>query len=299
VKTLMIRLLTLLLCMLLCASSAIAEDAVTYDFSANFPDKFLAEGEPIIHTENTYKSQNISVEITLVRAYDSDIYVADIYVRSLDNFQRAFPYNRWGASEGKMTDLAAKNNAIIAITGDSSDRIEKGIVFANGKLIRKSHNRLRDLAIIYKNGEMVAPHSSTINDREVLGQRDDIWHCFLFGPSLLDAEGKAYTSFISNYERISTRNPRSVLGYYEPGHYCFVQVDGRKTTSKVDPALQSRGITLVDLAAFMESIGCKAAYNLDGGQSSILWFSYEPGVYSTPYNGGRPLTDILVIKEVE
>ena len=41
-------------------------------------------------------------------------------------------------------------------------------------------------------------------------------------------DGKAKTTFTSD---VKPKNPRSVIGYYEPGHYCFVQVDGRKTAA--------------------------------------------------------------------
>ena len=35
----------------------------------------------------------------------------------------------------------------------------------------------------------------------------------------------------------------------------------------------------------MEKIGCKAAYNLDGGQSALMWFNGR--IVSTPYKNGR------------
>ena len=50
---------------------------------------------------------------------------------------------------------------------------------------------------------------------------------------------------------ISGGNPRSCIGYYEPGHYCFVIVDGRQK--------QSAGVTLRDgtkcLPAKLELLG--------------------------------------------
>ena len=45
----------------------------------------------------------------------------------------------------------------------------------------------------------------------------------------------------------------------------------------------------------MESLGCKLAYNLDGGQSSALVFG--DSLVNSPSNGGRPITDILFIAE--
>ncbi|MBR5232255.1 MAG: phosphodiester glycosidase family protein [Clostridia bacterium] len=289
----------LLLCLMTGIALADNTDVKSYDFSADYADKFLAEGEKPIITKNSYKSQDISIEIKLIRKYDSDIYVADIYVRSMENFQRAYPYDKWGVSDKKITELATKNNAVLAMTGDSSAYFEKGWVAGNGKIIRSTHNRIRDIFVVYKNGVMDAMRPDEIDQDKLKAEKKQIWHCFLFGPSLLNQNGKAYKEFHSNYDKIGSRNPRSAIGYYAPGHFCFVQVDGRKTQSKVDSAKTNKGITLQDLAAYMESIGCKEAYNLDGGQSSMLWFSHKKEIYSTAYKNGRPLGDIVLIKEVQ
>ncbi len=90
----------------------------------------------------------------------------------------------------------------------------------------------------------------------------DPWQAWCFGPALLDENGKAKDVFNSG---LTGPNPRTVLGYYAPGHYCFVVVDGRRSK-------YSAGMTFFQLSRFMESLGCKAAYNLDGGDSSVMAF---------------------------
>ena len=90
---------------------------------------------------------------------------------------------------------------------------------------------------------------------------------------------------------VSPANPRAVIGYYEPGHYCLVQVDGRGTKSRFSG--KNSGMTLKQLADYMESLGCKKAYNLDGGQSALMWFNGQ--VISTPYKGGRAVGDIVYV----
>jgi len=74
-----------------------------------------------------------------------------------------------------------------------------------------------------------------------------------------------------------------------------VQVDGRSTGSALEEKVINHGMTLLELAQFMESLGCKAAYNLDGGQTAVMWF--RDGVISTPYNNGRAMGDAIVICE--
>ncbi|MDR2657724.1 MAG: phosphodiester glycosidase family protein [Oscillospiraceae bacterium] len=49
-----------------------------------------------------------------------------------------------------------------------------------------------------------------------------------------------------------------------------------------------------ELSAFFEILGCKAAYNLDGGQSSMMTFEGE--LVNQPYMGGRPSSDIVYVE---
>lgn len=57
------------------------------------------------------------------------------------------------------------------------------------------------------------------------------------------------------------RAPRTALGLTKTGHVLFVVVDGRHA---------SKGLTLVELAKFMQELGAVQAMNLDGGGSSEM-----------------------------
>ncbi len=63
----------------------------------------------------------------------------------------------------------------------------------------------------------------------------------------------------------------------------------------VDGRGESAGITLPALSQLFHDLGCTAAYNLDGGKTSQLYFNGS--VISTPENGGRKLADIVLIRE--
>ena len=82
-------------------------------------------------------------------------------------------------------------------------------------------------------------------------------------------------------------HPRSAVGYYEPGHYCFITVDGRQN--------HSYGVEVKELAEIFAKLGCKVAYNLDGGRSAAMVFDGE--TISKPSNGGRDIADILLITD--
>ena len=65
--------------------------------------------------------------------------------------------------------------------------------------------------------------------------------------------------------------------------------------SALEEKKHNKGLTLVQTAELMESLGCAAAYNLDGGQSALMW--YRDGILSTPYHGGRSVGDIIILCE--
>ncbi|MBQ8137519.1 MAG: phosphodiester glycosidase family protein, partial [Clostridia bacterium] len=257
---------------------------------------FLPPFSPVYRDESTYLSQNVAIHITRERAFNSDIYVCDIRVSSAACIRRAFGESVWNRSSARVETLAMANDAILAMTGDSSANISNGFVLGNGHLYRTSQNRKRDLCVMYKNGEMKTFRATDVDMnsvyRELQNSLDDLWQVFLFGPALLDEEGRAYASFSSN---VKPANPRSVIGYYSPGHYCFVQVDGRGVSSRLENGRRSTGLTLRQLADYMEALGCQCAYNLDGGQSSMLWFD---GLISNPYNNGRKVGDVIMVVDL-
>ena len=81
------------------------------------------------------------------------------------------------------------------------------------------------------------------------------YQIWTFGPQLL-VDGQVPASFANG-----KANPLCAIGYYEPGHYCFVLVDGRQKG-------YSWGMAHADLAQVFYDLGCKVAFNLDGGRSS-------------------------------
>ena len=256
---------------------------------------FLPKGSAPVTGKNSYQSDSVSITITAQRYKNSDVYVADIYVKDVRSFQRAYPGKRWGASAQRITELSQSNSAILSMTGDSASNFSAGWVIINGKTLRSRVNRKRDLAILYKTGELVTIPAQEISQSAITeaAEKGEIWQTFLFGPMLVDEKGQAMTKFNS---KVGPVNPRSVIGYYEPGHYCFVQVDGRRTASALEKGKKNSGLKLVDLSKFMASLGVISAYNLDGGQSSLMYFNGK--IHSTPYKNGRRLPDIVLIREV-
>lgn len=87
---------------------------------------------------------------------------------------------------------------------------------------------------------------------------------------------------------IGGRNPRSAIGYTADNNLILVAVDGREGSSI--------GLTLMELASFMKSIGCTNAMNLDGGGSTVMYVNGQ--VVNRPaQKGGIPLSNAIVLSK--
>lgn len=241
---------------------------------------FLESGQEPVYDTNSYRSEHIAITISKERVDQADVTIADIYVTSVQYLRRAFSAGAWRKPADRVSSIALSNNAILAISGDYASLLDAGLVAANGEIYRKSDNKARDNCLIYTDGRMVTYPRRAMKSAEMM--TDDLWHSFLFGPRLLDDDGQPFPKFDS---KVGVANPRSVIGYYAPGHYCFVLVDGRSS--------QSKGLAMTPLSRFMSELGCKQAYNLDGGQSAMMYFRGE--IITEPYNGGRKISDIVYI----
>lgn len=255
------------------------------EWQKKYEDHFTEE---VVRTENSYTSPEVSINIetvvTEISGRKVTYYVADIYVASLNNFRTYTAHGEmrsYGMQDG--VEMAAEANAILAISGDYYCNQKHGFTMRNGQTYVADLNN--SICALYADGTMETYERGSYEIDAILEKEPlQVWS---FGPVLLDANGKANTEFDVS-RSIQGRHPRCAVGYYEPGHYCFIVVDGRQNGHSV-------GIELADLAVIFENLGCKAAYNLDGGATSVMIF--HQARFSKPSNGGRDLGDILIITE--
>ena len=177
--------------------------------------------------------------------------------------------------------MAQENGAVAAINGDYYGIDANGVVIRNGTLY--SDRVEGDVCVLFYDGTMKVYTAAEFDAEEVMAA--GAYQAWSFGPSLLSGDGTAISSFSS---RVSRTNPRTAIGYYEPGHYAFVVVDGRQ-------AGYSDGMTLAELSALFEELGCRVAYNLDGGKSSAM--TIGGALVNQPSQGGRQTSDIIYIGE--
>lgn len=243
------------------------------DFSDTFPTQ--STGGSLY----SYQSEELRIAVDRVEEENVTYFIADVWIRNIQEFKTAFAQNRYGHQVCEMPAITAKENkALLAVTGDYYSGKHQGLVIRNGELYRDSV--AGDVCVLYVDGEMATYSAEEFDLKGVLDR--DIWQAWEFGPALLK-EGKAVEDFADS-SSIAGRNPRTAIGYYEPGHYCLVTVDGRSMNN-------SRGMRLTELAKLFETLGCKAAYNLDGGRTAQMLWAGE--VINQPYKGGRECSDII------
>lgn len=257
-------------------------EKVVFDFPGKFTDGTVEEGEA--DGVRYYRDESLDLTLTHFEEDGVTYTVADFYLKDLSRFRTAFAGEDFVTGEATSTlEMAVRNNAVLAASGDYCGIRQRSVVIRNGLVYRKT--RAHQVCVLYRSGVMETYSYAAFDvERAIAG---GAWQAWDFGPGLLKADGTAVEDFAAG---IAGPNPRMAIGYFEPGHYCLVAVDGRQSFS--------RGMTLPELASLMERLGCQAAYNLDGGHSAVMTWGDE--ICNAPSKaGGRDISDILYLAPLE
>lgn len=232
---------------------------------------------PII-SDHSYQDENISVQLSYYTVSDTQVYVADVTLSSAQYFKSAFANDTYGKNVTAATSaIAAAHNAVFAVNGDFYGARETGCVIRNGVVYRETAGT-DDLFCLYTDGhaEIVNSASTTAESLAASG----VWQAYDFGPALL-VNGQVAVTEGQEVGRAMASNPRTAVGVISPLHYVFVVSDGRTS--------ESDGLSLSELAQFMQSLGVQTAYNLDGGGSSTMYFNGQ--VINNPTASGRSIKE--------
>ncbi len=273
----------------------------TQDWRQKFADKFT---DQVVSTDTSYSSPDISVQLSY-GSYESGILdhseggrhekygsavsyvVADIYVGDITCLQTCFAQDTYGVGYSeKLSDMSARMQSVLAVNGDSysnSRHENNGTIIRNGIIYRAKPTDM-ETCVLNWDGTMKIYSPQELDTQTLIDS--GAYQSWIFGPSLLDENGKAKTSF-QTWDYIRESHPRTAIGYYEPGHYCLLVVDGRQKSS--------RGMFPNEMASLFEQLGCKAAYNLDGGHCSFM--TLQAQVANHPYKPEHEVQDGIFIKE--
>lgn len=247
-------------------------------------------------SDNAFTSSDVSLGISRhTSGSGSDTvtwFVAEVELASATALRSAFAQNEFGTNViDEPSAIATQNGAVFAVNGDYYGFRDTGIVIRNGVLYRDLG--AREGLAFYRDGTAGLYDETTTSGKRLLA--DGVWHTLSFGPGIVDA-GRAVAGIdqieidtnVGNHS-IQGAQPRTGIGLIDDNHLVLVVVDGRSNG-------YSRGMTLPEFAGLFTGLGCRVAYNLDGGGSSTMWF--DGSVVNNPLGKGqeRGTSDILYLQ---
>ena len=165
----------------------------------------------------------------------------------------------------KGTAMAKRVNAVLAINGDYFYFTHHGYILRQGQLFLDDLRGDRDVLLIDEDGDFhivrnpfTGQVGQTINGKRVV-------QAFFFGPVLVQ-DGKMVRDMDLRYDmRAEERRQRMCIAQVGPLEY--------KCICCGPPARGNSGMNLTEFAQLVYSLGVQTAYNLDGGDSTMLIFN--------------------------
>lgn len=259
-----IRFLAVLMLMICLPAAVMAEDtalvsrALPMDFTGGSPldpDGFVSDYE--------YKDPTISVKIESDRYSGNDYWFADIHIGHPSQLRTV-------AADGFDSDMvlpaatmAERVNAVLAINGDFFCHNNMGYIIRQGVLFKDRLRAKRDLLLIDEDGDFhfMRQARKGTGVEEINGKK--IINSFYFGPVIM-ADGELTQHYGVDEMALKERCQRMCIAQAGPLHYqvlCCGAPDDRST-----------GMTMREFAKLVRELGMDNAYNLDGGNSTMMIF---------------------------
>ena len=241
---------------------------------------------------NGYQDDSLTVTTERVEVGDSTFNVARVKIADPTQLRTGLA-NEKATRTNKISTMAKNQNAVVAIGGDYFSDAKNGYVVRQYNVYRKSPKDVYDMLLVDDKGNFHIILQSDPTELKALLSTEGLTfpNAFHFGPALIK-DGELLPSpeyYIKNgnkYNTRSTSEPRCAIGQMGELEYMFVVVDGRRKNSD--------GCSTDELAAWMHEQGCQQAYNLDGGNSALMWFGGENYSDKT-VKGERSVSDIIYI----
>ena len=232
------------------------------------PDCFV-EADEATGTKMGYHDASLSITLEQITEEGVNYNVARVKIADASQIRTGLEDPNRAKKNNYVHNIAEKYNAVLAISADFFTKNNSGYVVRQGKVFRDKLYKNRDMLAIDSNGDFHIIFQSDEDSLDALKARTDITliNVFNFGPALV-AEGKVldipdyYTD--KNTFNVKRPEPRCAIGQVGPLEYVLVVADGRSADSD--------GATGEQLAQFMAAQGCITAYNLDGGDTALMWF---------------------------
>ena len=264
------------------------------------------------YTDTGYQDSTIQITIGSGRFEDRcDYWTADIRIKDPSQMRTSAAkgdFKSKGTRDG--VELCGILNAVLGLNGDfvnGTEKLDFGYVVRQGVLFRDNldtagrwNSHLMDVLAIDEDGDfhiVRRAKAGDIADMMVEGKR--IMNSFCFGPALVidgvmveDFDGAdTWMNMAREYER-----QRIAFCQVESLHYKVVCCSGPYTNTST--LMKSTGLTLADFTRLVAEQGVTTAYNLDGGDSSLLYF-HGKRINEKPNQSIRKLQDVIYFVSAE
>jgi len=235
-----------------------------------FEGKFKNTGARVENGIIIDDGEKCTINIYCFAAAGKKAYVADVYIKDISCFKTVMANDTYGKNQREdVSAMALRSGKALTVTGDNYSMLESPCVVRNGVVY--SMDTKSPVCALFWNGEMemVSVKDFSINALVDKG----IYQAWSGGEILVE------TSLIEVDENAGygAAKPRAAIGYFEPGHYCFMVTEA--------------DTTIYELAVSMQKLGVNSAYMLACG-----------GISAMAYNGGilnarddRDCADIISI----
>jgi exopolysaccharide biosynthesis protein len=255
-----------------------AEKPLPIDSSPGYtpdPDAYLPDGAG-------YLDASISVQVTMDRAYDTNIMLVNIQIADPSQLRTAMSSYYGSTATDFGYTMAKHNNAVLAINGDFYSIHSSGYLVRQGKLYRNLPDGDTDILAIDENGDF---HIFLKATRETLSAfTGTVINSFSFGPALV-VDGVRATDLSKEEAAPQKLAQRICIAQTGPLSYLCVATEGPENEG-------SLGLTLEQFADYVAATGCTNAYNLDGGSSSTVVLNNKK-INSLTTQKMRQLSDII------
>ena len=240
---------------------------------------------PACYTDMGYEDDSLTVRMEKIRLPRTTVDLAWIKVKSPTQLRTAIHGQPGDVYDKEPGNLVRACNAVVAVNGDKLTQRKHGLIYRMGVMLQQTASPEKDTLFIDENGDF---HPFVRSDpREMaafLREGHTIVNSFCFGPAMV-IDGQAQT--IGKYDfECETEAPRTIICQVGPLEYLFIEIEGRSQLSK--------GMTMQDAANYVATLGVQTAYNLDGGNSSIMFFNRR--YFDEHYAGSeRKTSDIVYV----
>lgn len=254
-----------------------------------------------------WEEKVIHPSILWKRHYFEDLFKAKQYVNVLDiDLNDTLIKVDIGFQEPALLpvhEIAEREKAVVAVNGNFFHTEEGGSVCffkKDGNIIDTSRTDLTErLFLTWLDDAAIAitkERRVEIVNEPVGGWRSiDSLPTILTGGPLLIQNGAEVKQAVHGFN--DKRFSRTGAGLTNRGHLILIVVDGNSA--------ESAGMSIKEFTQLFKSLGCRTAFNLDGGGSSTMWIKDQPdnGIVNHPtdnkkfdHYGERRVANALIIK---